>query len=498
MTNPFVTRRRFTLGASALATAALTPVRSHAAKKYDAVIIGGGLSGLHSAIILADAGFKVKVLEGKSRVGGRVETGFGLDTRPELGASQIGRDYARIIASCRQFGLTLIPEDRDLLTFSSHLDGNWTRADSWENSSRNPLEGEDRKMTPFMVGPRLLRRHNPLDNLDDWLSPQFAHLDISAYELFKRHGYSKEIIDVAGLNIMGNDMYSASCLTMMQEQHRGRWAVKNFSSGSTVIDAPYGFQEVKSAPNEELALTNNIKEGTEALPMKMAEHLGEGTVELNKIVGHVEMDTNGVRVETLDGSSYSADFVISAIPFTTLRRVSITPGLPPLQVKAIHELAYSNTSRAHLVIKEPFWKEDGLDPSFFSDGTIKMFWAVDNHTGKGAHVGYLVMTGDAASRIDMLRPDEASAFLMKELERIRPASKGKVELVTYKSWENDPLIRGVRHSFAPGQVSDFAKDMKKPYMRMHFAGEHTRTMAIGMEAAMESGERAAIEIIERI
>jgi monoamine oxidase len=32
--------------------------------------------------------------------------------------------------------------------------------------------------------------------------------------------------------------------------------------------------------------------------------------------------------------------------------------------------------------------------------------------------------------------------------------------------------------------------------RLHFAGEHTRRLEVGMEAAMESGERVALEVLE--
>jgi monoamine oxidase len=46
-------------------------------------------------------------------------------------------------------------------------------------------------------------------------------------------------------------------------------------------------------------------------------------------------------------------------------------------------------------------------------------------------------------------------------------------------------------------VNRFAHDMIKPHHRMHFAGEHTRRLEVGMESAMESGERAAFEILER-
>ncbi len=33
---------------------------------------------------------------------------------------------------------------------------------------------------------------------------------------------------------------------------------------------------------------------------------------------------------------------------------------------------------------------------------------------------------------------------------------------------------------------------------LHFAGEHLRTMEVGIEAAVESGERAAREIAEQL
>lgn len=488
-------RRSFLVGASSLTAAAALPRSARATQKLDVVIIGGGLSGLNAANILQDQGYKVKVLEGKSRVGGRVQTAYSLETRPELGASQIGRAYARVIAACDRFGLTLIPEDRDLLKFSSNLGGQWIKADEWQGSPINPFSQDDRNIAPLMAGPRLLDRLNPLEELTDWLDPKFASLDISARQLFEQNGYSEEVIRLAGLNVLGNDLDSASCLTMMQEQHRGRWSIKNFSSADAVTDAPYGYQELNKSAPERLAIISNIKEGAEALPKAMAATLDAGSVELNKIVMRIEMFGSVAEVQTLDGMRYQADFVISAVPFTTLRRVDIEPGLPPIQARAVHELGYSNTSRAHLVIKEPFWKNDGLDPCFFSDGAIKMFWAVDNHTGEGEHVGYLVLTGDAASRMDMMNREDATQFLKQELARVRPASAGKVELLTYKSWENDPLIRGVRHSFAPGQVTAFGNEMIRPHGRLHFAGEHTRRTELGMEAAMEGGERAAIEII---
>ena len=40
--------------------------------------------------------------------------------------------------------------------------------------------------------------------------------------------------------------------------------------------------------------------------------------------------------------------------------------------------------------------------------------------------------------------------------------------------------------------------MATPAGRMHFAGEHTTDLQTGMEGALESAERAAFEVLDRL
>jgi monoamine oxidase len=87
---------------------------------------------------------------------------------------------------------------------------------------------------------------------------------------------------------------------------------------------------------------------------------------------------------------------------------------------------------------------------------------------------------------------------VKELERLRPSLAGALELLAVNSWRRAPWINGCSHSYYPGQASRWAVDMIKPHERLHFAGEHTRRLEVGMESAMESGERVALEILGRI
>ena len=62
-------------------------------------------------------------------------------------------------------------------------------------------------------------------------------------------------------------------------------------------------------------------------------------------------------------------------------------------------MPYANTARLYLTVEKPFWKEDGLPPSFSTDGPIGMFWAIDNHTGEGRHRAMVVMVGKVAAAI---------------------------------------------------------------------------------------------------
>ena len=56
-------------------------------------------------------------------------------------------------------------------------------------------------------------------------------------------------------------------------------------------------------------------------------------------------------------------------------------------------------------------------------------------------------------------------------------------------------IGGCGASFDAGQLGEFGDTLLAAEGRVHFAGEHTRRSEQGMEAAMASGERVAMEIL---
>ena len=492
--------RRSFLGVAAAAP--FVPRMALAAEPADVVIIGGGLSGLAAAITLGDLGLKAVVLEAGQQVGGRVKTVATADGGIDVGASQIGRGYARTIAMCRRLGLELIPEDRDLLTFGFHYRDSWIDPAQWAAHPLNDLVGEEeRALSPLTLGQAVMARTNPLQNLDDWLDPRFAQHDISLRQLMQQNGYSPQAIELARLSVPGIGMDQTSMLRMWQEDLRGQLdrRINNEQQAQAAQharDHPFGEANDPRLVNG-LAMISNVAGGCQRLPLAMAATLGDA-VRLDAAVVSIAMDGRGALVTCRDGRSWQAPFVISALPFTMLREVQISGTENPVARQAIAEMPYANTARAYLQVERPFWQDDGLPASFATDGPMGMFWGIDNHTGTGAHRAMVVMVGQVAAAIARHDTAAAEGLIMEELARLRPASQGLVRLVTYKDWARDPLQRGCGFSLAPGQVNAFAREMVQPWQALHFAGEHTRRLDYGMESAFESGERAAFEIFGRM
>ncbi|HWU04684.1 MAG TPA: NAD(P)/FAD-dependent oxidoreductase [Novosphingobium sp.] len=488
-------RRHFIAGSSALATAAaFAPRMAFAAERADVVIVGAGLSGMNAAMLLSDLGMKVIVLDASDKVGGRVRTIDTVDGPLDVGASQVGRGYARVIDACQKLGLQLVPEDRDLLAFGAHMLGGWIDTKTWESNPLNQTVGDERRIPPHLMGQAMVAKYNPLKELDEWLDPKYAPMDISLRQLMQQKGHSAAAIELAKFSAPGIGIDETSMLRMWQEETRGALDRK-LGSEPPRRDHPFGEANDHKLING-LASISNIVGGCAALPRAMAARLGDA-IRLGKRAARISLTDKGGTVTCADGSVYAGRYIVSALPFTMLRDVAIEGKPNPTARAAITQMPYANTARMYLTAEKPFWLEDGLPPSFSTDGPIGMFWAIDNHTGTGRHRAMVVMVGKVGQAIASMDAAQAQAFVLDELVKLRPAAKGNLRFVAYKDWMRDPLQRGCGFSLAPGQVNGFARDMVKPWQVLHFAGEHTRRLDFGMESAMESGERVAIEIAAR-
>jgi monoamine oxidase len=478
-THPVTRRRALQLIGAATAGTWLPQLR--AAEHSEVIVIGAGLAGLNAALLLADAGARVTVLEASQRVGGRVWTADGLPGRPELGAAQIDALYARVRDTAARLKVTLEPLADPTAPMAYSVRGRLVARGAWESSPVNQTVGAERTLPPPALLEGLIARWNPLRATDDWLRPDAARLDIAAADWLAGQGVSAEALRLIGEGLMATDIWTVSMLTILQDSTR---ASVGMAAGRALA----------AAGEPSVRIGARIAGGSSRLPEAMAAALGD-RVRIGHPVVAIDLTGSRAAVRCLDGTQFRGDFVIAATPFSTLRLMRIEPALTGVQAAAVNRMPYGNTTLVHLrVTGSPYWEQDGLEPSLWTDGPVNL---VRQYDAGGEHLLMALSTGRKADRLDQLAPTERGRFVVQELARLRPATRGKLEVTGLHSWTQQPYIAGCRHSFGPGEVVPFAAAMATPHGRLHFAGEHSRRLEVGMESAMESGERAALEVLSR-
>ncbi len=154
-------------------------------------------------------------------------------------------------------------------------------------------------------------------------------------------------------------------------------------------------------------------------------------------------------------------------------------------------------NKVFLTASEPFWDDDGFGPGMWTDtpmGQVAVLRQLENST---AVTGLICRSrGIMAEKLDALGPKAAQALVISEYEKLRPAAKGKLKAVGYKSWAKDRFAGGTWMEWHPGQVHQFQPHLASAAGRIHFCGEHTAQSNRGMEAAAESAERCAFELLD--
>ena len=395
--------------------------------------------------------------------------------RPEAGGQSIGPGYGRVLAAARRYGVELedaLPSMRRHGKVELVLGGRVIDPEEWPDVDDNPFPEAARDQMPWQYAAGLLAANNPLDAGDVWYAPEMARHDISMHAFLRSLGASEASIALAyGTNVSyGTSAHDVSALQMM------------------FIDAWGGVQR-RIQP----AAVYRALAGNQRIPEAMAAAL-EREVHLGKRVVGIDTSEEGVTVGCLDGSRYAARAVICALPFSIVRDLKFDPVLSGSQDEAIRTLPHQHVTQIALTARRPFWKEDGLSPNMWCEGLLSRTFAQRDASDEVASI-LVSAYGNKASALDRLGPEAAVARVIDEFEQARPASKGLLEGVDWHSWGLDADSAGDWAVFAPGTVTRFLPAMFAPHGRVHFCGEQTAVANRGMEGAMESGERAAIEVL---
>lgn len=438
------------------------------------VVVGAGLAGLRAASLLRKAGRPVVVLEARSFAGGRVQTiraPFDEDLYAEAGPIRIPGIHQTVLQLVREHGLDLVPFEST--TGSSLITVGSVTARIPEELKKATAALSLKPDEAGLTQGALLQRYvGDLPNDLKELTPAAA-----AYSKWKSHDA------VTWHEWLRSRGASSGALTLM-----------TLGGDSRELSALYVLRQFALLQNT--SQFYKIQGGMDRLPLAMAKSLG-AVVRYNAAVVRLDQSAGPVRldyVENTQAKSVRASRVILAIPFSTLRRIEIRPPFSSQKARAIAELPYFPATRFLLQSRRPFWQASGLSGSARTDQPAEIWDCTYDLPGDRGILGATV-GGELGTSVSGMSREQALKVGTGLVAKTFPQLRSMFEKGIAYRWARDPWSRGAFAVFHPGQMTSMMPDISRPEGRVHFAGEHTSGWTGWMEGAIESGERAANEIL---
>jgi monoamine oxidase len=430
------------------------------------LIAGAGLAGLAAAHDLLAMGAEVTVVDARDRVGGRVLTvrdGFAGGQHAEAGGDMIDEAQHEIRELCGDLGLPLARILRGGF--------NYVRPDATGHAhivGRGGARGWDRlaeALAPLTRTYRLAEQR--------WDSPIAADIaKRSVAQWLDDIGADPELRATA-IGLRGFFLADPEQLSLIA-------LVDQFaSSGAPVPGAMY-----------------RIEGGNDRLASALAAPLGE-RLHLNTELVAVSHRGRGIRASVRSGRTVSpmgADYLLLALPASVLRRIPITPALPPQQHDAIAHLKYGHATKTLLQFSRRFWRVPGRARAFGSPLPFGALWDGNEDQRGRSGILSLLAGGGASDATQALVAKTGMPGLARELDWLG-AEHAQLIASRQTVWDADPWSRGGYAYFDPTFDPALRPWLARPFGRLFFAGEHTSIKWQGyMNGAVESGRRAAQEI----
>lgn len=464
------------------------------------VVVGAGLAGLSAARKLVESGVgSVLVLEARDRVGGRTFTKTVAGVPFDVGGQWIKTQAG--VYGFAQDRITALAKNLGVETFRSYYTGENVYYRDGERTRYDPALAQE--LPPDQSFPEVAAAIVQADSLATgtsagagtpktgpgvsvdapWDSPRAGEFDGQTVETWKNDNLAskraKDLLDLGVVAVMACEPRDVSLLWFL-------FYIASADSLENLISTPQGAQE------------SRFVGGAQQVSQRMAKLLGKRVIRRSP-VRRIVQTARGVRVES-DRATVSAQRVIVAIPPALADEIDYRPQLPALRAQLTQRFPMGSVIKCQALYERPFWRDEGLTGWAISDqGPVRLTF--DNSPpqgGPGVLLGFV--EGQEARQLTGLTAGERRGGVLESFARyFGEAARNPVEYVEH-NWLEERWSRGCYVGFTPpGVLTGFGPALRAPNGRIHWAGTETATRWAGyMDGALQSGERAATEVLETL
>jgi monoamine oxidase len=434
-----------------------------ASLRVSVLIAGGGLAGLTAVRHLLMKGAQVIVTEARDRVGGRVYTRhapFHHRQHAEAGADFIDEGQEAICKLIGEVGLRRVPILPGGFTGIRQTDGG--RRISGRKGWFDLARRLQREVETFCIGERrwdgAVARALARESVAQWLDRIRAPRDLRETARGFRGFFLADPEDLSLLALV--DQFADDGPPVGEKMFR-------------------------------------IKGGNSRLPEVLAEALGE-RLKMQAILRRVRQTADGVAANVESGGRLAevrADYLICAVPASTLRDVQFDPEMEGGQREAVATLKYGPATKTALQFDRATWRKHGKPRGYGTNLAIGAVWDANEEQRGDAGILSLLAGGRASAETQQMLAAGGPERIARELTWMH-LEKATLLASDSVSWEHDPWARGGYAFFDPRFNPALRDWLARPFGRVFFAGEHTSVQSQGyMNGAVESGLRAAEEVV---
>uniref|UniRef100_UPI00358F759E lysine-specific histone demethylase 2 isoform X2 n=1 Tax=Myxine glutinosa TaxID=7769 RepID=UPI00358F759E len=374
----FLERRGFVNTGAVKPPRPLSPLHGNAR----VLVIGAGLAGLCAAHNMHNAGFKVVVLEARSRVGGRVcdEEEPGMPGRCIAKGANVlhGAINNPLVLICRQLGIPLLPLANDRHVFR----GLAVEEMVGESRRSNKIESSERVTGPT-VEERRGADESHEDHATDWAMEADCGTSADTTTTVDSGGVIRrvEFITEAVLDALAdwrersNQSQDVSLEAKLQELHRGLQAVAPlplpplgdslFAAHLTRLEMVMGapLSQVSAFACDAILAQSPprgpsvcLVPGLGALTLALSSPL---EVHKDTEVTMIDYSQEKVQVQTAKGCTYTADKVLVTVPTSVLKAggLQFKPALPAFKQSALEDIVEGRLEKVVLEFPWKFWRK---------------------------------------------------------------------------------------------------------------------------------------------